>query len=122
MEKLPPSFPPGVTPTYTDLGFVFLGQIAEKITGKDFKSLVKDAVLTPLNLTHTFVSVPDDSMGIIPGNRFKTSWGFEMAEESAWVTLLPRDKHGQPYTIACADIPSHTVQETCSPQQVTCPN
>jgi len=88
MEKLPPSFPTGVTPAYSDLGFVFLGQIAEKITGKDFKTLVKDAVLAPLNLTHTFVSVPDDALGIIPGNRFKTSWGFEMAEESAWVTLI----------------------------------
>ncbi|KAK3326123.1 beta-lactamase/transpeptidase-like protein [Apodospora peruviana] len=83
LGKLPPSFPAGETPTYSDLGFVILGHIAEKITGKDFKSLVKDSVLKPLNLTHTFVSAPDDSMGIIPGNRYSTSWAFELAEEAA---------------------------------------
>lgn len=83
MARTPPSFPPGTTPTYSDLNFVFLGYIAEKITGKDFKSLVQDAVLTPLNLTHTFLSTPRDDLGIIPGNRFKTSWAFDLAEESA---------------------------------------
>ncbi|KAK4210150.1 beta-lactamase/transpeptidase-like protein [Rhypophila decipiens] len=83
MGRTPPSFPPGTTPTYSDLGFVFLGNIAEKVTGRDFKSLVQDAVLTPLNLTHTFVSVPRDELGVIPGNRYKTSWAFEMGEESA---------------------------------------
>ncbi|KAK3328096.1 beta-lactamase/transpeptidase-like protein [Cercophora scortea] len=83
ISKLPPSFAPGTTPVYSDIGYTILSWIAEKITGKDFKSMVKDSVLTPLNLTHTFVSAPDDSLGIIPGNRYSTSWAFELAEEAA---------------------------------------
>ncbi|KAK0636132.1 beta-lactamase/transpeptidase-like protein [Bombardia bombarda] len=83
LSKLPPSFPSHTTPTYSDLGFVILSYIAETITGKDFKSLVKDTVIAPLKLKNTFVTAPDDSLGIIPGNRYSTSWAFEMAEESA---------------------------------------
>ncbi|KAK3685315.1 beta-lactamase/transpeptidase-like protein [Podospora appendiculata] len=83
ISKLPPSFAPGTTPVYSDIGFTILSYIAEKITGKKFKSMVQDSVLTPLNLTHTFVSAPDDSLGIIPGNRYSTSWAFELAEEAA---------------------------------------
>lgn len=83
LAKLPPSFPPFTTPTYSDLGFVLLSYVAERITGKDFKTLVTEAVLAPLNLKHTFVSAPDDSLGIIPGTQRATAWGFELAEEAA---------------------------------------
>jgi CubicO group peptidase (beta-lactamase class C family) len=83
LGKLPPSYAPFTTPTYSNLGFVLLSYIAEKITGKEFKTLVKEAVLDPLGLEHTFVSTPDDSVGIIPGTRRTTTWGFELAEESA---------------------------------------
>jgi CubicO group peptidase (beta-lactamase class C family) len=83
LSKLPPSFPPFTTPTYSDIGFVLLSYVAERITGKTFKSLVTDAVLTPLNLTHTFYDSPDDSLGIIPGTKRKTSWGYELDQEAA---------------------------------------
>lgn len=83
LALLPPSFPPFRTPTYSDIGFVLLSYVAERITGRDFKALVTDAVLTPLNLTHTFVEAPDDSLGIIPGTVSATKWGYGLAEESA---------------------------------------
>ncbi|KAK1774211.1 beta-lactamase/transpeptidase-like protein [Copromyces sp. CBS 386.78] len=83
LGKLPPSFPTSSTPAYSDISFALLSYVAERITGKGFKTLVQDSVLTPLNLTHTFTSAPDDSLGIIPGNRYKTSWAFELAEEAA---------------------------------------
>ncbi|KAH7633105.1 beta-lactamase/transpeptidase-like protein [Sordaria sp. MPI-SDFR-AT-0083] len=83
LGKLPPSFPTSSTPAYSDISFALLSYVAERITGKDFKTLVQDSVLKPLNLTHTFTSAPDDSLGIIPGNRYKTSWAFELAEEAA---------------------------------------
>jgi CubicO group peptidase (beta-lactamase class C family) len=62
---------------------VLLSYVAERITGKDFKTLVKETVLEPLNLKHTFVEAPEDSLGIIPGTSRATSWGFQLAEESA---------------------------------------
>ncbi|EGO61040.1 hypothetical protein NEUTE1DRAFT_120106 [Neurospora tetrasperma FGSC 2508] len=83
LGKLPPSFPTSSTPAYSDISFALLGYVAERITGKPFKTLVQDSVLTPLNLTHTFMSAPDDSLGIIPGNRHSTSWAFDLAEEAA---------------------------------------
>jgi CubicO group peptidase (beta-lactamase class C family) len=84
LAKLPPSFPPFTTPAYSDIGFVLLSHVAEHITSKDFKTLVTETVLTPLNLTHTFLSAPDDSFGIIPGSPRKTSWGFQLGEEAAY--------------------------------------
>ncbi|KAK4222503.1 beta-lactamase-like protein 2 [Podospora fimiseda] len=83
LGKLPPSYGPFTTPTYSNLGFVLLSYIAERITGKEFKTLVQESVLDPLGLKHTFLSTPDDSVGIIPGTRRTTTWGFELAEESA---------------------------------------
>ncbi|KAK4236185.1 hypothetical protein C8A03DRAFT_17146 [Achaetomium macrosporum] len=83
LARLPPSFPPFMTPTYSDIGFVLLSYVAERITGKDFNTLVKETVLKPLNLNHTFVEVPEDSLGIIPGTSRATQWGFQLAEESA---------------------------------------
>ncbi|KAH6850499.1 beta-lactamase/transpeptidase-like protein [Chaetomium sp. MPI-CAGE-AT-0009] len=83
LAKLPPSFAPFTTPAYSDLGFVLLSYVAERITGKTFKSLVTDAVLTPLNLEHTFYDEPVESVSIIPGTKRKTTWGAELGEEKA---------------------------------------
>ena len=83
LAKLPPSFAPYTTPAYSDLGFVLLSYVAERITGKTFKSLVTDAVLTPLGLEHTFYDEPVESVSIIPGTKRKTTWGAELGEEKA---------------------------------------
>ncbi|KAK3297101.1 beta-lactamase/transpeptidase-like protein [Chaetomium fimeti] len=83
LAKLPPSFAPFTTPAYSDLGFVLLSYVAERITGKPFKSLMTDAVLTPLNLEHTFYDEPVESVSIIPGTKRKTTWGGELGEEKA---------------------------------------
>jgi len=92
LAKLPPSFAPFTTPVYSDIGFVLLSYVAERITGKPFKDLVADSVLTPLNLTHTFVKAPEDALGIIPGTKRTTLWGFDLGEEAPYVFSfrLPR--------------------------------
>jgi len=81
LGKLPPTAPPYTTPTYSDLGFTLLGWIAEKITGKDFKVLMQEAVLDKLGLKHTFMTTPNDALGVIPGNRNTTSWAGDLGEE-----------------------------------------
>ena len=85
LAKLPPSFAPYTTPVYSDLGFVLLSYVAERITGKDYKTLISDSILKPLNLTHTFVETPDDSFGIIPGTKRATLWAASLGEEAAYV-------------------------------------
>jgi CubicO group peptidase (beta-lactamase class C family) len=38
---------------YSNVGYIFLGALIEKITGKNFKTVFKELILNPLNLTHT---------------------------------------------------------------------
>lgn len=77
LKKLPPSFSPHVTPAYSNIGFTLLGYALEQMTGRSFGDMVRDRVLEPLNLTRTFYSAPEDSLGIIPGNRYSTNWAFD---------------------------------------------
>ncbi|KAK0652653.1 beta-lactamase/transpeptidase-like protein [Cercophora newfieldiana] len=81
---LPPSFAPFTTPTYSDLGFTLLAHIAERLTGKNFKDLMQEKVLGPLNLKHTFTSKPDDAFGVIPGSYNRSTWAGDLGEE--WPT------------------------------------
>jgi CubicO group peptidase (beta-lactamase class C family) len=111
LAKLPPSFAPFTTPVYSDLGFVLLSFIAERITGKSYKTLVTDSILTPLNLTNTFVNVPHDSVGIIPGTKRATLWGFELGEESPYVFW--------PLALLMLTNPS-TERGTCTPLPEIC--
>ncbi|KAI1274718.1 beta-lactamase/transpeptidase-like protein [Xylaria sp. FL0933] len=82
LRKLPPSFSPFVTPAYSDIGYVLLGYALEKMTGKSFRQSFEDKLVRPLNLSRTFYSAPNDSVGVIPGDRMKTTWGFNMGNES----------------------------------------
>ncbi|KAI0888267.1 beta-lactamase/transpeptidase-like protein [Annulohypoxylon maeteangense] len=82
LKKLPPSFSPYITPAYSNIGFTLLGYALEQMTGKPFNEMVQDRVLKPLNLTRTFYSAPQDSLGVIPGDRYKTNWAFDLGNES----------------------------------------
>ncbi|KAI0867700.1 beta-lactamase/transpeptidase-like protein [Hypoxylon argillaceum] len=82
LKKLPPSFSPFVTPAYSDIGYVLLGYALEKMTGKPFQSSFEDKLVKPLNLTRTFYTTPNDSLGVIPGGRYLTTWAFNMGNES----------------------------------------
>ncbi|KAF2967354.1 hypothetical protein GQX73_g6229 [Xylaria multiplex] len=82
LKKLPPSFSPFVTPAYSDIGYVLLGYALEKMTGKPFQRSFEDKVVKPLNLSYTFWKAPNDSLGVIPGDRKLTTWAFNMGNES----------------------------------------
>ncbi|KAJ8126566.1 hypothetical protein O1611_g7073 [Lasiodiplodia mahajangana] len=82
LKKLPPSFSPFVTPAYSDIGYVLLGYALEKMTGRPFQQSFEDKLVKPLNLTHTFYTTPNDSLGVIPGGRYLTTWAFNMGNES----------------------------------------
>ncbi|KAI1205491.1 beta-lactamase/transpeptidase-like protein [Annulohypoxylon truncatum] len=82
LKKLPPSFSPYVTPAYSNIGFTLLGYALEQMTGKSFPDMLQDRVIGPLNLTRTFYSAPNDSLGIIPGDRNETNWALDLGKES----------------------------------------
>jgi len=82
LKKLPPSFSPFVTPAYSDIGYTLLGYALEQMTGKPFQQSFEDKLVKPLNLNRTFYTTPDDALGVIPGNRYLTTWAFNMGRES----------------------------------------
>lgn len=53
ITPLPPKFPPGTRFGYSNAGFVLLGLVVEAISGKTYQQYVTDAILKPLELTHT---------------------------------------------------------------------
>ncbi|KAI1341103.1 beta-lactamase/transpeptidase-like protein [Xylariaceae sp. FL0016] len=82
LKRLPPSFSPYVTPAYSDVGFTLLGYALEEMTGKPFQQSFQEKIVDPLGLNRTFYSTPNDTVGVIPGNRYLTTWAFDMGNES----------------------------------------
>ncbi|KAI0173261.1 beta-lactamase/transpeptidase-like protein [Hypoxylon sp. FL1284] len=77
-----PSLAPYQTPAYSNVAFQLLGYALETITGKPFQAIMEESVLGPLGLTNTFVRAPNDSLGVIPGDRYKTTWAFDIGESA----------------------------------------
>ena len=51
--KAPLKFPPGSKYSYSSMGILFSGEIAQKITGKSIADIVEERVLRPLGMRHT---------------------------------------------------------------------
>tara|TARA_R110000868_G_scaffold378658_2_gene644141 strand:+ start:411 stop:1835 length:1425 start_codon:yes stop_codon:yes gene_type:complete len=54
-----PLFEPGESYSYSNTNYILLGMILKKATGKSISTLLKDRILMPLNLNHTFLAVED---------------------------------------------------------------
>lgn len=52
---LAPNFPPGTAWSYSNTNYLLAGRIIERITGKPWYQVVRERVIDPLGLTHTFV-------------------------------------------------------------------
>jgi CubicO group peptidase (beta-lactamase class C family) len=64
----PKNFNAGLSYKYCNTGFLLLGLIAEKITGKSYGHLVHQRFLAPLGLEHTFVGWEDSIKGTFAHN------------------------------------------------------
>jgi D-alanyl-D-alanine carboxypeptidase len=53
----PPSFPAGTGWEYCNTNYLLAGMIAESATGKSYSQLLRDSILTPLQLDSTFLDV-----------------------------------------------------------------
>ncbi|KAI1775764.1 beta-lactamase/transpeptidase-like protein [Hypoxylon cercidicola] len=83
IESFYPSLAPYQTPAYSNVAFQLLGYALETITGETFQTLVEETVIKPLALDNTFLRAPEDSRGIIPGDRIGTAWAFDIGESVA---------------------------------------
>jgi len=55
----PPAFAPGQGWEYCNTNYLLAGLIAEKVTGQPYGKLLRDSILSPLNLDSTFLDVYD---------------------------------------------------------------
>lgn len=60
-------FDPGRRWSYSNTGYVLLGRIVERVSGKSFAEFLTDRILKPLGLTHTVFDPPADHPGLAQG-------------------------------------------------------
>jgi CubicO group peptidase (beta-lactamase class C family) len=61
--EAPLNFPPGEKWSYSNTGYVLLGMIVQKVSGKSYDVLLQERVLDPLGMAATRRSTPD---GVVP--------------------------------------------------------
>lgn len=65
-ERAPVQLPFSPNAVYSNAGFAILGFAFESATNRSFRDFVQHEVWAPLNMTSTFATKPDDSVGFIP--------------------------------------------------------
>ncbi|MCF8259653.1 MAG: serine hydrolase [Melioribacteraceae bacterium] len=60
-----PLFQPGTSYSYSNTNYILLGMILKKATGKSISVLLRERILVPLNLNHTFLAIEDSLKGNI---------------------------------------------------------
>lgn len=63
------NFPPGSEQEYSNSGYILLGAIIEKVTGKSYAQNVRERIVNPLRLKETYLErlsdIPDKSIGYL---------------------------------------------------------
>lgn len=60
-----PTFAPGTNWGYSNINYILAGMIAETATGQSIAQIIRDSILTPLNMDSTFYDVEEAAMGVI---------------------------------------------------------
>ncbi|MCW2888442.1 MAG: hypothetical protein QOE54_5423 [Streptosporangiaceae bacterium] len=66
--ELPQVAPPGTTHAYCNAGFIILGRVIERLTGKVWDNALREQIIEPLGLTRTW-TLPEDVL------RFRSATG-----------------------------------------------
>ncbi|MBW6520975.1 MAG: serine hydrolase [Desulfoarculaceae bacterium] len=72
------SYPPGEDNLYSDLGFILLGFIIEKISGENLDEYVKKKIYTPLNLQNSLFYAEKAKLGFAYAATEKCPWAGEI--------------------------------------------
>lgn len=64
IAKHPPAFAPGTDQAYSNAGYILLGAVIEKVTGKPWYAAMQDQLFAPLGLAHTRYGI---AASVIPG-------------------------------------------------------
>src|SRR4029077_16401297 len=63
--KEPLEYAPGTKTIYSDLGFILLGEILERSTGKTMDELARDQIFAPLDMSSTMFNPPKNLLNRI---------------------------------------------------------
>ncbi len=86
---LPLEAAPGTRAEYSDPGFILLGEILQRLSGKPLDEFCRSEIFRPLGMAHTVFCPPADWKGCIPpteddrGYRYRVIQG-EVQDENAW--------------------------------------
>ena len=61
----PPTFPAGTGYGYSNVNYILAGMIAKNATGFHISKLIRDSILTPLNMDSTFYDVEEPEVGVV---------------------------------------------------------
>lgn len=61
----PPQFAPGASSGYSNINYILAGMVAESATGMPIAQLIRDSLLSPLQLDSTFYDVEETVLGVI---------------------------------------------------------
>jgi len=69
-------FQPNDRSSYSNVGYALLGMAIAKMAGMSYEDSVAKAIITPLGMTNTGFSKPNDASGIIPV--IEHTWALDM--------------------------------------------
>ena len=67
-------FEPNFESTYSNLNFMLLSVALENLNSLSFDDIIQRRILDPLQMKHTSLTKPLDSMGIIPAGEPWWDW------------------------------------------------
>ena len=67
-----PVFAAGTSWGYSNVNYILAGMVAESATGFHISKIIRDSILTPLNLTNTFYDVKEPVLGTIAHRWYNT--------------------------------------------------
>ncbi|MCJ1358694.1 MAG: hypothetical protein MMC33_008694 [Icmadophila ericetorum] len=74
LKKQNPVFEPNFESTYSNLNFMLLSVALENLNSLSFDDIIQRRILDPLQMKHTSLTKPLDSMGIIPAGEPWWDW------------------------------------------------
>ncbi|KAF4466945.1 beta-lactamase 2 [Fusarium albosuccineum] len=78
--RRPPVFAPFTTASYSNVGFMLLGLVIQKMTNQTYEDWMQHSILDPIGMNLSFTSKPSNSLGFIPTN--DTNWGIDIGVEA----------------------------------------
>ncbi len=84
IRKRPLDFAPGTRWSYSNAGFVLLGAVIEKVTGKTWYDAIRAELLQPVGLTHTAFGA---AASIVPGRVAGYSTNGDAVANASYISL-----------------------------------